>query len=440
MISKSPTQTALSTLAHPLSLFSIIILLINDHLFKRLIPSFITGKLSDFAGLFFFPFLIAALLSIIPLLKKSNSRSIAFLAFQITGFWFILIKTSPLVNHTTVALARALLGRPTQIILDPTDLIALIILWPAWKLWMRVERTNQIQIPKRVSYLVISAASLAVLATSACPSPPSVRAIYQDDEKIYATVYPRTDYSHESSQGLNYTPYYSHNAGLTWHALPDEDSIAEQLPDLAMRERYVVACVPSDLNTCYQIKSLPMVEISTDGGTTWSVSWEIPPGRRRYMARALSMPRFSCGKRSLDTTPNGLLVVPLEDGNHSVIVNMGKEGLLIRNADGDWNRKALGGAVPTRSSGLSLATFPEGIFSGLASASIWLILWFPKRFRKRAGLSAKIAIAAFALAWMPLILWETAVIADYETALVLGVSMGLIGWIVGIRKLFLVKK
>jgi len=52
---------SLRALGHPLSLASVALLVANDHLLKRAYPSVLTGKLSDFAGLFFFPFLLTAL-------------------------------------------------------------------------------------------------------------------------------------------------------------------------------------------------------------------------------------------------------------------------------------------------------------------------------------------------------------------------------------------
>jgi hypothetical protein len=47
-------------LLHPLSLLSIGVLLLNDHLLKQMMPGWITGKLSDIAGLVFFPLLLQA--------------------------------------------------------------------------------------------------------------------------------------------------------------------------------------------------------------------------------------------------------------------------------------------------------------------------------------------------------------------------------------------
>ena len=48
-------------LLHPLPLAGVVLLLLNDHLLKEAIPGIITGKLSDLAGLLFFPLLLQAL-------------------------------------------------------------------------------------------------------------------------------------------------------------------------------------------------------------------------------------------------------------------------------------------------------------------------------------------------------------------------------------------
>ncbi len=78
---------ALHCLKHPATVASIALLVVNDHILKSLAPSWVTGKLSDFAGLFFFPFLLAAALS--PITRRAGA-----LAFTITAAWFTLVKTS----------------------------------------------------------------------------------------------------------------------------------------------------------------------------------------------------------------------------------------------------------------------------------------------------------------------------------------------------------
>ena len=42
-------------LATPIAIFAIALLVVNDHVLKLACPGLVTGKLSDFAGLMFFP-------------------------------------------------------------------------------------------------------------------------------------------------------------------------------------------------------------------------------------------------------------------------------------------------------------------------------------------------------------------------------------------------
>ncbi len=124
-------DVSLRCLTLPLSWLAVAILLINDHLFKALTPSWLTGKLSDFAGLFFFPFVLAALLSL-PLDRLHVSpRKAGGLVIFITGICFALIKTVPTINvFASEALSRVI-GYRTTFALDPTDLLALVVLLPA---------------------------------------------------------------------------------------------------------------------------------------------------------------------------------------------------------------------------------------------------------------------------------------------------------------------
>jgi hypothetical protein len=49
-------------LLHPLALLSLVVLVVNDHYLKDRVGGTVTGKLSDVAGLFFFPLVLLALL------------------------------------------------------------------------------------------------------------------------------------------------------------------------------------------------------------------------------------------------------------------------------------------------------------------------------------------------------------------------------------------
>jgi hypothetical protein len=56
MPTTSADNRSLACLTHPFSLAAMALLLLNDHIFRVFWPSWFTGKLGDFAWLFFFHF------------------------------------------------------------------------------------------------------------------------------------------------------------------------------------------------------------------------------------------------------------------------------------------------------------------------------------------------------------------------------------------------
>jgi hypothetical protein len=135
-------------LLHPVSLASIALLLINDHLLKAIWPGLITGKLSDFAGLVFFPLLLIAVWQMaLALLGRDAAATTRQLvtATALTATLFAAIKLYPPANEMIGALqgtVQWLVGQligaatspgPVTIALDPTDLVALPILAVAYR-------------------------------------------------------------------------------------------------------------------------------------------------------------------------------------------------------------------------------------------------------------------------------------------------------------------
>lgn len=156
---------SLRCLTHPLTWLAVAILLINDHFLKALMSSWFTGKLSDFAGLFFFPFVLAALLSL-PLDRlRVSPRRAGSLAILVTGICFALIKTVPTINLLAGQTLSRLIGYRTTFALDPTDLLALSMLLPAWWLW---KQPTQV-VRKRVGWAALAIGAAASLASSPPP-------------------------------------------------------------------------------------------------------------------------------------------------------------------------------------------------------------------------------------------------------------------------------
>lgn len=132
---------------------AIVVLVINDHLLKRAFPSVLTGKLSDFAGLTFFPLLLEALLELgLDAFGRyrgpSRRRLIACIA--LTGVSFAWMKTTAIgerayelglgaIRWPLRSIGSILSGdglarfEPASIVRDPTDLIALIALVLAYR-------------------------------------------------------------------------------------------------------------------------------------------------------------------------------------------------------------------------------------------------------------------------------------------------------------------
>ncbi|WP_437777897.1 hypothetical protein [Sorangium sp. So ce1097] len=105
--------------------------MVNDHLLKGagLLPGALTGKLSDLAGLVVAPVLAAALLNA----RTSRARALAFAAVVAP---FAAIKLSAASAQLLVGLV-GLAGIEWHIWQDPTDLAALVVLVPAWRLSAR---------------------------------------------------------------------------------------------------------------------------------------------------------------------------------------------------------------------------------------------------------------------------------------------------------------
>ncbi|MBK7579745.1 MAG: hypothetical protein IPI67_05990 [Myxococcales bacterium] len=145
-------------LLHPLTLVSLALLLLNDHVFKARFPGFVTGKLSDVAGLVCFPLVLYAACELALGARPPGERARRWLAVGavvVTGVAFAWIKLSPLgaevfrvglglVQWPFVALLEVLRGRSlpgvhrVALARDAGDLLALpALLAPLWVVRLR---------------------------------------------------------------------------------------------------------------------------------------------------------------------------------------------------------------------------------------------------------------------------------------------------------------
>jgi hypothetical protein len=279
---------------HPLTLLNIGVLLLNDHLLKVLSPSWLTGKLSDFAGLFFFPIVFIVLLSLLLERFRLQPDHIAALAFGITAIGFSLIKTTIGANTLLVSGMERLLGLPVQIIQDPTDLIALVALWLAWLLWRHVKQHQTYLSPGKMAYFVLGLASIASVASGVCHYDYNIERLASHGSDIYAAS------RQIGATRQAYVYVRSQDGGRSWDPLASEEPpyAVEDPPQEVLRafeqdlELPKILCAPENPQTCYRVTGEEIIEASSDGGDSWHIVWEIPPGRREYMQRVKNIPGF----------------------------------------------------------------------------------------------------------------------------------------------------
>ena len=159
-----PKLDARRALCHPLWWCALVLFIANDHLFKRadVLPSAVTGKLSDFAGLLVAPAVLAVLLGV-------NRRWGWTVAHVLTGAVFVAINLSPQMA-TAFEWIMAHTPFPWSITVDPVDLIALPALalsWSAFGAWAR----RPLALRPLLWRLGVSLGAVASLATSPPPDP-----------------------------------------------------------------------------------------------------------------------------------------------------------------------------------------------------------------------------------------------------------------------------
>jgi hypothetical protein len=329
----------LACLAHPASLSAVGCLLLNDHVLKGRAPAVLTGKLSDFAGLFFFPYLVGLVLGLASRAEPSRVRA---WAFGLTALWFASAKTTILGHDLTLAIVELIVGS-TVIERDPTDVVALVAILPAWHLWSRCARS--LGPSHRREVLTAMVAAGACLATS--PSgphfqdfnSPAVVRVFADGPTLTAIVGPAL-----YPEGEGCALFRRARAGAWVRAgacaCPD-DYIAGGHREVrgASGVRFRLAgeeeTAPGDdpwKEIGFGAAATRVIE-SKDGGATWTTAWEIP--RTPRVAASL--------------VPDGhphpdlrLADLALSAESGRVAVAFRTEGVLIREPDGTWVQEAVG--------------------------------------------------------------------------------------------------
>lgn len=386
------TRHALAALAHPITLGAIALLLLNDHVLKQATPSILTGKLSDFAGLFFFPFLLVAIVGATPLRRKADALAAA--CFVATALAFGAIKLSPQANALAMEALEAVLGLPVRIVRDPTDLIALVALWPAWRLWRSVNQRRTTTSAR--SYLALGLASLAALATTCAPQMPVSRLVVSEGG-VYAVTS-----SWSPAEGV-----YRSVTGSGWDYVEPAEVPPEVLEEAAVPVALPkVVCVSHLEQTCYRVAGEERLEASGDGGAMWQTVWAAPTARRSFMQRVANQhgQLLGCGK---DLDFRAADVVILGQGpDHMAVVALGNEGVLRGRLGGTWSREGVGAAEPTPERGevqdlLLPSLIIEETLAAILAGAAALVLFSSLAWRRHRTPESEGGPARSAIPWKP---------------------------------------
>jgi hypothetical protein len=155
----APEETAaapalpLTLLVRPWPVLALVVLAVNDHVLKGsgAVPGWATGKLSDFAGMLFFPLLLVTLWNLAcdgvngvlrrPSLSSSATTTQLMIACLATGAFFsaVQIHESVATFYADVTAALAFWSdAPTAVVtMDPTDVVAVPMVVVAFWLGQR---------------------------------------------------------------------------------------------------------------------------------------------------------------------------------------------------------------------------------------------------------------------------------------------------------------
>ncbi len=229
-------------------------------------------------------------------------------AFGVAAIGFILVKTNPAANLLTSLIATTILGFRVKFSLDPTDLIGLLSLWPAWVLW----KSEKSYPPKRLAYVALSIGVLASIATS--PREWTIHSVTDlafKDGILYAAD--KVNYGPES-----FPVAVSKDGGLTWEKSTVEsdmsfiDEKVFPIEDCKFLEYYGVT-------DCYRVTSDNKFLYGYKYPQDKKYSWDTVFPSKSIVVKAFDM-----------------VIIPYE-GHQVILVAVGEAGILRKALpDGHW--------------------------------------------------------------------------------------------------------
>lgn len=359
-------QRAMHSLAHPISLGAIALLLFNDHWLRWNHPSWLTGKLGDFTWLVFAPFIAGLLLAwVIPARWKRQETYVGGLSIALIGMWFALAKTVPLVHEWTAVAWNNLIGWQGSLRLDSTDLLTLpALLLSAWVWWRvggeRTPRMASLHSDPKWKPLAYMAFGLGIVATLASDGPyftysnSGIVIICQAGDRLITATerMPTTVFNNEPGANIenaddytittNWNMFSSEDGGLSW---AEQSTSNFQFPAEGCSDQSITQLTdPNNPAIRYRWQSGGPIERSADAGASWTIDYalaEYQQDVRRYYNH------YSTGRGLSDYTRyfiRGPVSGLIDTVTGNLVLAMSWDGVLVRRPAGEWRWVDVGAA------------------------------------------------------------------------------------------------
>ncbi len=294
-----------STLGNPFFLGSLALLIVNDQFLKSQYGNTITGKLSDFAGLFVVSFLAVSLAR-----KHQRSERLALIPIAII---FSLAKTIPAITDTIVGGLDLVLPWSNSIVTDPSDLIALTLLLvvPASL------RFKPVPLRLWAKNALFLTTVLACTATSQLHPDPVSLGVTENGQVVSVRDSNLFDFSESPTL-----------PDVEARLVATSETVTVSKEAFASREPKDSDCSGNEPKHCFQISSSGTIQETLDGGDNWSTIWKITPDSYATLVGARNeAPNFinPLAPRDLEVTDDDDLIVVVGDST-----------LVTRSAEGVW--------------------------------------------------------------------------------------------------------
>ena len=398
-----------SALTHPATVTALIVLLLNDVVFKAMWPnSWATGKLSDLAWVVFAPPLLAFLLSFLVGRNIPGQRGAYLTAYMGLPLLYAAYNTFAPVHDVILWGLSIVSGGTAGSPLDATDSLVIpfglgIALW----VWRRdVPSVDSLRL--RCGLLAAGVAALASVATSYPDPDLGIRGVGVSDDGAV----------HARHQGFSYSR--STDGGLTWrggsgdarHIEWGEDSV--ETP----RGRYV-------------IQGPDIVLMGTDGISRVVYSTAYMQEKGNVWVQDHATARLN--ERVIATEPRK---IAYDERSGNLIAAMGIQGVVVGTPDEVWTRYAVGPYLPVDFSfgNKTRLLLSDGWFWAMALALSLAMTGFAlnsSQYQRRdlPMLAASAMGALTLLIGLPVVLYVTR--ADQVLNMILGASSLIVVALIG---------